>query len=83
VGLNVPTTYATKEVVAMRQQIANEFFKHQYYVDKINSIAASSFPWDKNGPLWKSMLSLSAMAKDNIGLIMDQTSGGILCFKDP
>ena len=79
----MPVSYATKEVIAMRERIADELFKHQYYINKINSITTSSFPWDKNGQLWKSMIALATMSKDNIGLIMDQMSGGVLCYKDP
>lgn len=81
-GLNIPPTYATKEVVAMREQIANSLFLHQYYVDKINDMNLA-LPFDKESKLWQPLAQLSDLCRENIASIMDQTSGGILCFRDP
>jgi hypothetical protein len=82
IGLNTPKSYATQEVVEMRSKLADVMFRNQNLIDKISSLS-NSLPWDKDSEFWKSMTAIPALCKKNIDIVMDQTIGGILCFKDP
>jgi hypothetical protein len=82
-GLAVPTFYATKEVVAMRATIGDELLKNQYYFDVMTSLAQIKLPLAKDSILYRTITNLKSRCKANVDAIMDQYSGGIICFKDP
>ena len=83
IGLNPPAPFATKEVVAMRETLANCLLANQYYKDALPIVAQSKLPWDKNSALYRSFAEIANACQPNIDLLMDQNQGAILCYNSP
>lgn len=67
----------------MRGKLAELLLMNQYYLEDMNSLLKSNIPWIKTSQVYQSMMALSNVCKENINEITDQSSGGIICFKDP
>lgn len=83
IGLKSPTSFATKEVVAMREALANSLLASQYYKDALPRVAQSKLPWDRNSALYRSIGDIVSGCQPNIDLLMDQNQGAILCYNSP
>lgn len=49
IGLAIPKFYVNKDVVAMRESLADQLLKSQFYMDRVSALITdfSYFPWDK------------------------------------
>lgn len=65
-GLNTPKSYVTKDVIGMRQTLANSLLANQYYIDTFTLLAQTKLNWDKDSNLFKTILSIPNECKLNI-----------------
>lgn len=57
-GLETPKSFITKDVIDMRQTLANTLFANQYYIDTFTLLAQTKLNWDKDSTLFRTILSI-------------------------
>jgi hypothetical protein len=83
IGLDAPSSFVTADVKNMREKIGNNTAKNQYYFDALSALLQAKLPWVKSSKLYIEINNSFTTSKQNLDMIMDQSSGGVICFDDP
>jgi hypothetical protein len=83
IGLDTPASFVTKEVISMRERLANTKLRYEYYYESLTNFMQASLPWVKTSNLYTKIDNCWKGSKINMDMLMNQQSGGITCFNDP
>ena len=55
IGLDTTTSFVTKDVISMRDKLANAKLRYEYYYDSLTNLIQAQLPWEKASNLYAKM----------------------------